>query len=487
MRSALRLSSIFCGLLLAIQPACADPGTLSSEQANVLGTSFAITLVTNDDTNLSAAEAAALAEIDRLSKILSTYDPDSEIAQLNARNEMIVSAEMIAVLRACEAFKTESNNAISCRLGDIIERWDQAEQSGAAPATAEMRLMAGYARRATVEIGAEDYRVQLGERVSLNLNAIAKGYIIDRALEAAYQAAPGAEGILIDIGGDLAAIGTGPHDGDWHVKAGTGPAAQVMMLQSGAVATSGQSTRDREIDGRSYGHVLSPKDGWPVEEIAEVSVIAPDTMTADAMATALMVMSIADGLRWIESKPDIDAKILAKDGQVFTSRQWQARLVAAADQSEQALTWPEGYEFAVSINIPDLDVANYERPYVAVWIADTRRTLIRVLLLAGDEPRWIEENYFWHRRFGRKAGSLVDAVSEPTRRPGNYTLLWDGRDHNGAVVPDGEYVLHVEAAREHGGHQHESLSFMLSADPIVLNYEAGEELGPVTMTFGPGS
>ncbi|MEM1147289.1 MAG: DUF2271 domain-containing protein, partial [Pseudomonadota bacterium] len=228
-------------------------------------------------------------------------------------------------------------------------------------------------------------------------------------------------------------------------------------------------------------------DGWPVEEIAEVSVIAPDTMTADAMATALMVMSIADGLRWIESKPDIDAKILAKDGQVFTSRQWQARLVAAADQSEQALTWPEGYEFAVSINIPDLDVANYERPYVAVWIADTRRTLIRVLLLAGDEPRWIEENYFWHRRFGRKAGSLVDAVSEPTRRPGNYTLLWDGRDHNGAVVPDGEYVLHVEAAREHGGHQHESLSFMLSADPIVLNYEAGEELGPVTMTFGPGS
>ncbi|MEL7041545.1 MAG: hypothetical protein AAGL90_08480 [Pseudomonadota bacterium] len=54
-------------------------------------------------------------------------------------------------------------------------------------------------------------------------------------------------------------------------------------------------------------------------------------------------------------------------------------------------------------------------------------------------------------------------------------------------MPDGEYVLHAEAAREHGGYQHESLSFTLSPDPVVLNYEAGEELGPVTMTFGPGS
>ena len=476
--------SISSHLLLA-QVTFAESNVFSKQQSDILGTSFEITVISDSESSIAAAEAAALSEINRLASLLSTYDSDSEISRLNSTHDIRASEELLTVLDACETYRNETKNALSCRLGGLIARWGVAEDEQTAPATSEMRLMAGKAKRSVLTLDMDGGKVVKAEDLILNVDALAKGYIIDRTLAAAKEAAPEANGILIDIGGDIKLTGKGPHDGRWQLQAGKGATADMVSVTDGAVATSGQGHRDRVIAGESYGHILSPKDGWPVVEIAEATVFAPNAMQADAMATALMVMSIGDSLRWVDGLDGVEAKIVAKDGIVHTSAGWSDLRMAVTNSAATELNWPSGYEYSVSLNIPKMDVANYERPYVAIWIADKDRNLIRTLLLAGNEPRWMEENYYWHRRFGRKSGSIVDAVSEPTRRPGDYELIWDGRDHNGHVVPDGSYILHVEAAREHGGHQHDSLSFDLASKAFSMEIEPGDELGLVTLKFGP--
>ena len=483
------LAAAFSGV--AVLTAVAEPEAFSRHRDHVLGTSFDLVVMAENDAAASRAEAAMLDEIARLNPILSNYDETSEVSRLNAASEAKVSAELMQVLAACESFRKQTNDAVSCRIGQVISIWNAAETEDTVPDRADLRLISGQAKRMDVVLNEADRTVERPDPVEFRTDALAKGYIIDKALEAGRKAAPEASGLLLNIGGDQRSWGQGPHEGKWRTGISSfsdTPASGnvALSLSAGALATSGTGPRDHVIGGQHFGHILSPADGWPVTGKLRASVYAKDAMTADALATALMVMNISDGIAMIEALDGVEASITAADGRVYRSSGWGTleETGGVASPATATTAWPEGFQLTVDLEIPDLKVAKYERPYVAAWIADADRNLIRILMLAGDESRWMEENYYWHRRFGRKAGSLVDAMSGPTRRPGIYTLVWDGLDDDGNAVAPGDYILHVEAAREHGDHQHESLDLPLSSGAFADVIPGGVELGPVQVRFG---
>jgi len=476
---------------LAALSATAEPSVYNRHRDHVLGTSLNLVVVAGTEAEADRAEAAVLGEIERLSAILSTYDPGSEVSKLNAASKVKVSPDLVRVLTSCESFRQSSGNAMSCRIGKALTIWDKAEKQGKVPDRADLRLVSGQAGRADVAIDPASGSVTRPEAVQFRIDALAKGYIIDKALRAGRDAAPGADGLLLNIGGDQLAWGRGPHNGKWRTGISTfsadaaGIGVPVLAYSAGALATSGPGPRDRVIDGQHFGHIVSPADGWPVSGKQRASVYARDAMTADALATALMVMDISDGIALAEGLKGVEALIRADDGRTYQTSGWQALQEPAAKlAAAKAPPWPKGYSLAVDLEIPDLRVAKYERPYVAAWIADTDGKLVRILMLAGDEPRWMEENYYWFRRFGRKAGSLVDAMSGPTRRPGRYTLVWDGLDHDGNAAGPGTHILHVEAAREHGEHQHESIELEFGTGAFTKAAEPGAELGRIAVRFG---
>jgi len=479
---------LFSGLSSAslLSPAEAEPFKRHHER--ILGTSLDLVIMAPTASDADAAEAAALDEIERLDRVFSLYRA-SELTALNAKASSSVSIDMLTVLSQCETYMDETGNAFSCRIGSLLKTWAEAEASGVAPDRPSLRIMAGQIKRANVRLDDSAGTVERPSSVLFDLNALAKGYVLDAALEAARQASPDISGMLVNIGGDIRTWGEGPDAGKWRIavtsssQIGDGATApgQMMLIDEGAVATSAQGLRDREIGGQFFGHVLSPADGWPVEEVFSASVYAPEALDADALAPALMVMGIKDGLDCIETRDGVEAEIVTYDGRRHVSSGWSQ--FSTGETSPISDPEADKYSFEIDFEIPSKSVAAYERPYVAVWIADERRNLVRVLMLAGDESRWMEENYYWYRRFARKAGSLVDAVAGPTRRPGEYELEWDRLDDDGAPVPNGNYVLHIEASREHGGHQHESLAFSLADEPFTLTAEAGEELGETTVSF----
>jgi len=460
----------------------------------VLGTSLDVIVVTDDAASADAAEAAALAQIMRLDAVFSTYVDDSELMQLNEASSAVVSPELFNVLSTCEDWRLRTDGALSCRVAPLMQAWRAAEESQDEPNRSDMWRLAGRLRRAAVVLDADTKQVTRPDPVTFDANALAKGFIIDAALAAARDAAPGVRGVLIDIGGDLRAWGEAPDPSGWRVGvAGPGANADnaapdvVLDIADRAVASSGRGPRDRMIDGRSYGHVISPSDGWPVDNVAAATVVAPDAMTADALATAFMVMPLRASLDLAASMEGVEARIVAADDRRYETAGWTALVVGTSSEGgdADASAWPDGFALQVDYVIPDGDAADAENPYVAIWITDADRNLVRVLQLLGVRSRWMEENYIWHRRYGRKVGSLVDAVARPTRRPGAYSVVWDGQDDDGAPTPLGRYILHVEAAREHGAHQYATLDISVVDDSFGAVIAAGEELGVVVVSYGP--
>ena len=479
-------------ILSAILSGAAAADIYKRHHDHVLGTSLDLVVNAPSEAAADTAESAIIQEIERLRSVFSTYDISSEISRLNQASSMEASADMIRVLEQCEAYRTLTSNALSCRIGGLLDVWASAEHENRLPDRPAMRVAAGEIRRASIQTDTKTRRISRPEPVRFATDSLAKGYILDAALEVASAAAPEVSGLLINIGGDIRSWGDGPQNGQWAVavtqaselgEGGSAPHARVL-IDEGAIATSGLGPRNRTIEGEAYSHVISPADGWPVSHIQTATVHASDAMTADAIATALLVMDLKPGLNLVENMPGVEAEIVTADQRRHPTSGWTTFESMPRKEAEASANWPDEFTFTIDFEIPEHAIADYERPYVAVWIADKERNLIRILMLAGQQERWMEENYYWHRRFGRKAGSLVDAIAGPTRRPGQYDLQWDGLTDDGIPAPAGDYILHLEAAREHGDHQHESIGFTISQDPFTHQVEPGSEIGPVIIRFG---
>lgn len=484
MNHAFRGVLVALALALAVS-AAAEPSLRQRE--DVLGTSFEMAVSGVPEADVERALAAALAEIARLDAVLSVWKDDSELARFNTAAAAEPSPELRTVLRACEHWREKTAKAFSCRLGSVIARWRVAAGGDAAPDRAELRKLARTIDRAAVDLDAA--RVARPADLRWETDALAKGWILDRALEQARAAAPRAAGIRIDIGGDAVYWGEPAAGAPWRVAVAdprrpsdNGARIATLALRSQAIAASGHGSRGVEIARKHYSHILDPKDGWPVAYAPSAIVVAADAATADALATALTVMPIRAGLDLVDSLPGVAALVVTETGTPFASAGW-ASLLSADTRSDPA--WPAGFAFTVDYEIAQHSAAEYRRPYLAIWIAAKDGTPLRQLIVLGDSARWLRELPTWWRRYGRRDESAIHGIARETRRPGRYAVTWDGRDDRGRAVADGDYLLIVEAAREHGGHELLQMPFAVSAKPLEVERAGSGEVGRVRLMFGP--
>ncbi|HLV47962.1 MAG TPA: PepSY-associated TM helix domain-containing protein [Aliidiomarina sp.] len=152
----------------------------------------------------------------------------------------------------------------------------------------------------------------------------------------------------------------------------------------------------------------------------------------------------------------------------------------------------EAQEAKLTVTIPELTVAEYHRPYVAVWLANERHQRVHDLALWYDGKmadkegeKWLKDIRQWWRRSGRTLSFPIDGVSGATRRPGTYTIEFKQLIEQFQNLPAGDYYLNVEAAREVGGREHLTLAITLPLPQINANApfsvvaEGEHELGRV--------
>ncbi|WP_159094783.1 DUF2271 domain-containing protein [Stenotrophomonas sp. ESTM1D_MKCIP4_1] len=475
------LLMVACIMLGGLHASTAAAAALHRD--DVLGTSLDLR-IDAPAAQVAAGERAALAEIERLDSVLSRWREDSELSRFNgSTGPQDLSPDLRAVLGLCEHWRVRTEGLFSCRLGTMAARWRQAQASGTLPAREELRTLASAAAAAEFSLE-RDQRVTRPAAIVFDVDALAKGYIIDRAVDAARAAAPAAIAIALDIGGDARhwqASGAGQ---PWQVGVADAraprdnrPALATVALRSQAIAASGHATRGYTVGRRQYSHLLDPWSGWPMQFAPSATVVATDASSADALATALSVMPIRAGLQLADATAGAAALILSDTGTAFASQRWPA-LLAAADGQAMA---PE--QRVIDYQVPALDSERYHAPYLALWIAREDGSPVRQLLVLGERSRYLQDLPQWWRRYGRDDLPAIQGIARPTRMPGRYSVAWDGRDDRGQGVPPGTYQLQVEAARQGGGHEFLSLPITTGqGSGLPVHAQGRSEIGTVQIS-----
>lgn len=478
-------------LLLPAFALAAEELVLRQHHDGVLGTSLDVTIYGADMAAMEQAAAAALDEIARLEQILSTYRTGSELMLLNAaRATDSASPELLDVVQHCNVWQAATAGKFSCRLGGLQALWAEAAASQQLPERPAVRSLARAISQAELFVDADRHAIRLGEPIALDPSGLAKGYIIDRAMAVLRASLPNAQAIKLDIGGDALYHGHPAGQHGWEVAvadpndiADNQGFLATLALNSKAVAASGHRSRTHTIGRRKFSHILVARDGWPVEDGTSAIVVADSAIVADAVATALSVQALTDGIDWINTLEGVEALVIDSAGHQLNSSGWSALLAEGTDSGSSS-----GFgQLTLDYALPAFEIAAYNRPYLAIWISDAEQAPLKNLLLLGENERWARENSRWWRRVGRRNPELLDGVARPTRGPGEYQVQWDGRDDFGAALPPGSYLLHLEASRENGGSSYQALPFSWGSDGEQSLQLAPEgELGAIHLQISNG-
>jgi thiamine biosynthesis lipoprotein len=463
------------------------------QRENVLGTSFDLTICAADPPIGRRAEESALGEMERLRKILSTYDPQTELSRINDSHSPVpVSQELIEVLAACETWMQRSGGAYSPQVGRLVALWRDAEKTGATPSPAALNAITSQISKKAWSLDPATKTITRTNDQLINIDSAGKGYIIGKVVEAIRKQVPEVRGLLVNIGGDIRVWGQ-KADGKTTWKVGIADPRQSsqnakplteVQLSDRAVSTSGDYARGFDIKGHHFSHIFDPRSGLPAASVASATVIAPNNVMGNALATTLCVLSPEEGLKLVGDLIGVECLIVAIDGTQYRSSGF-ARMESPASRPVSTGTdWPLG--FAVTIDLHLKTIPNAKRPYVVVWIENDKGQPIRSVTLWARNMSYVESLTSWFRIPELNNETSYIPITRATRSAGNYSIVWDGTDNVGHTVQKGEYTVYLEVAREHGTHATKSVTIQCGASPAAAVISGSTEFDDSPVTFGPG-
>lgn len=292
-----------------------------------------LVLYARDAETANGAAQAAFERIHQLDAVLSDYDPASELRRLcdNSREgvPVPVSDDLWRVLSKAQALAERSCGAFDVTVGPVVRLWRRARRREEFPPRDRLDEARELVGRQLVRLHPETQSVELLKPgMRLDLGGIAKGYAIDEAL--AVLRRHGVTRALVDAGGDVG-LGAPPPDRDgWRIGVAAlepnAPLSRYLLLSRVAVATSGDTWQYVVLESKRYSHLVDPRTGVGLTDHSSVTVVAPDALAADGLASAVSVLGPEKGLKLVDDTPHAAAFIVrAPEGRVETheSRRWK--------------------------------------------------------------------------------------------------------------------------------------------------------------------
>lgn len=454
-RRSMNLSITRRGLFAIPIPAALIAGTRRSlpydfHHDNLMGTSLDLTVFADSESQARRAEVAALHEIERLDSILSTYKAATEISRLNASTLATpCSPDLFALLELYHQWSNATGGALS-----------------ATPNHPEGIVLDRVAQTVTRAANA-----------TINLDALGKAYVLDRAAAAAL-AQSGVSHLMLNIGGDIV-FTQGPNEWIAGIANPARPHDNAepltrLALKRGAVAASGSYARG--------AHIIDARSGTPALTGKCATAIAPNAVTANALATALCILAPKDGIALVDATPAAEA-LITSPGAQFRSAHFAAFERPLFKAVQAASKWTAGYELSINVTLKSPDGGRgFRRPYVAIWAENANGHTVKTIALWVSKPRWIRDLDHWYHS---NQDTNWNAVARATRAPGKYRVVWDGLDDNGKAVPIGTYKIFVESNREHGNYALENATIECGSKKSSVTTRDNSEFEAVSIEFGP--
>jgi thiamine biosynthesis lipoprotein len=255
-----------------------------------------------DNSVTETAIAAAVAEVQRLEQKYSRYLDDSLTSEINRAagvgKPVSIDEETAGLLNYANTAWRESDGLFDLTSGVLRRAWDF--KSGRLPEQAEIDALLPLVGWDLVQWSRDSvYLPRSG--MELDFGGCVKEYAADSA--AAQLRRHGVASALVDLSGDMVALGPPAGAGGWPVgirhPEDKGAAVAQVLLPEGGLASSGDYERCLEIDGKRYGHILHPRTGWPTQGLVAVSVLARQCLVAGSSATIAMLKPVDEALRWL--------------------------------------------------------------------------------------------------------------------------------------------------------------------------------------------
>ncbi len=474
---------------------------------NVLGTSLDLKVAASSNSQAQKAETAVLNEITRESKILSSWDQNSEFSRWTRTHGVAVpiSDDLFRVLAMYDQWRVRTNGALDASAESVILAWKAAAKANRLPTRDELASAVAQTHGKQWTLDASSHTATHTGDAALVLASFTKSYIIDHAASAAMRT--GVHAVVVNIGGDLAVRGSlaEPVDvADPRAPEENADAISRIMVHDLAVATSGDYRRGVDIGGQHYSHIVDPRTGMPAENIISSTVVAPNPADAGALATAFSILTPEESSKLAASIPGVAYLLVKKNGQQIRSDNWGALEAPVAQIEMAAVIRPPAGRLGIAGAAPsgpawdpsmeltiDFEIAQprgmAKRPFVAAWVEDADRFQVKTIALWYHEDRYLTEMKAWYRsdrvRAMAEGREIVRSISGATRGPGKYSLKWDGKDNDGKPVKAGKYTVYLEVAREHGTYQLMKQEMDFSGAPKQVQFPANPEVAASSFDY----
>jgi thiamine biosynthesis lipoprotein len=293
-----------------------------TESQNIMGTRCTVELWSEDKARGQAAMASVFADMHRIDRLMSTWKEDTEISRVNregSKHPVKVSEELFRLLQESVKYSELTRGAFDITYASVGYLYDfkkgvhpdQKSIDAALPGV-DWRQMVLDEKSFTVFFKRPGMRIDLG--------GIAKGHSVDKGIEILQKL--GITRAMVNAGGDTRIIGD-RFGKPWVVGLRhpdqPGKSYLTIPIVDSAFSTSGDYERYFDEDGKRFHHIIDPKTGDSARKIRAVTVIAPTATRSDALTKSVFIMGVGEGIRFINTLPDVDAVVVPLDGKVAYS------------------------------------------------------------------------------------------------------------------------------------------------------------------------
>jgi len=288
----------------------------------IMGTSVRVELAHPDRAHAESAAGAVMEEMHRIDRAMSPFKPESELSHINreaARAAIPISQEMFDLIRRSIEISRWSGGAFDITFASVGRFYDYRNRVRPSDAQVAQALAAIDYRHLVLDPERRTIRFAHAG-VSIDLGGIAKGHAVDHCIK--LLMARGVRDAMVSAGGDSRVLGS--RDGrPWIVgirdpRRPDGMIAKLPLIDA-AISTSGDYERYFEEAGVRHHHILDPATGRSATGVRAVTIIGPDATTAEGLSKIVFIKGVHDGLKLVDSLPDVDAVVVDAGGRMFYS------------------------------------------------------------------------------------------------------------------------------------------------------------------------
>jgi len=291
----------------------------------LMGSRFEIIAVDDDSALANKSIEIAIFEIKRIEKLISSWDPASQTSLINVNagiKPVKVAAELFNLIKRSKKVSLLTKGIFDISYASVDKVWKFDGTMTELPDSSLINssiLKINYKNIELDEINSTVFLKHSGMKIGFG--AIGKGYAANRAKK--IMISNGIEHGVVNAGGDLITWGT-QHDGKpWQIAV-TDPKDKLnnlgwLDISDMAVVTSGNYEKFVEFNGRRYSHIINPKTGYPACGTSSVTVICPDAELADALATAIFILGVKEGINLINNITSVECLLVSEENELHYS------------------------------------------------------------------------------------------------------------------------------------------------------------------------